>query len=286
MGLHKPVHEQYVDFLQGLLVGDLGMSLTYQNPVLVDIVHFLPATLELITVAMFFTVTFGVSLGVIAALNKDGVIDNVTRVVSFFSVSVPGFFIGILFQLIFAYWFGLFPITGRISSTYGDVVTRQTGFLLVDTLLQWNIAAHIDTWLHLLLPAMSLSLVGMGQVMRITRSSMIDILNKDFVQAERGYGLPSWLINFKYALKNAFIAPLTILGLLYASLLGNAFLIELVFSWPGLATYGVNAVFKNDVNAIVGVTMTVGLAFVSVNFVIDLLLSAVDPRIRIERAGS
>jgi len=124
-------------------------------------------------------------------------------------------------------------------------------------------------------------MAGIGQVMRITRSSMIDVQRKDYIEAERGLGLPDWLVVYKYTLKNAFIPTLTILGLLYASLLGNAFLIELVFNFPGIASYGVNAVLSNDFNAIVGVTMTIGLAFVLSNLVIDLLLGRVDPRIRL-----
>jgi peptide/nickel transport system permease protein len=279
MGLHKPIHLQYVDFVQGFLSGDLGRSIYYDEPVSENIVHFLPATLELITVAMFFTVVLGVGLGVVAAVHKNGVVDSLSRTTAFFSVSVPGFFVAILFQFVLAYLLGWFPITGRLASQYGDTLTRITGFYLIDTLLVGNIDAHINAWRHLILPALSLSLVGMGQTMRITRSTMIDVLGKDYIEASRGYGLPDWIVLYKYALKSAMIAPLTILGLLYASLLGNAFLVELVFSWPGLATYGVTAVLKNDVNAIVGVTMTVGVVFVSVNFLIDLMIQRIDPRI-------
>lgn len=284
MGLHKPLHVQYVDYMAGLLTGDLGTSLIYDNPVADNILHFLPATLELITVSMVFIIIFGIGFGVVAAVNRDGVIDAFSRFVAFFSVSVPGFFIGILLQLIFAYWLEWFPIVGRIAREFqGDAVPRETGFLLVDTLLAGSLAAHHSAWMHIVLPAFALSLGGMGQVMRITRSSMIDVLSEEYIEAERSYGLPEWLVVYKYALKNAFIPTLTILGLLYASLLGNAFLIELVYSWPGLATYGLDAVFNNDINSIVGVTMVIGLAFVSVNLLVDLLLGRVDPRIRINR---
>lgn len=280
MGLTKPLWEQYVQYLGGLLTGNLGQSLETKRAVTTDIGQYLPATLELITVAMLFTVTFGIPLGVIAAQNKDGATDHFTRLIAFFSVSVPGFFIGVMFQLIFGYLLEWFPITGRIASEY--TVDRVTGFLLLDTLLAGKLSAHIDVWFHLLLPALALSLAGMGQIMRITRSSMIDVKDQDYVEAERGFGLPSWLVTYKYTLKNAFIPTLTILGLLYASLLGNAFLIEVVFSWPGLALYGVTAVMNNDFNAVVGVTMTIGVAFVGINFLIDILLGRVDPRIRLQ----
>ncbi|WP_313692439.1 ABC transporter permease [Halorarum halobium] len=281
LGLDEPLPVQYVDYLQGLLVGDLGMSLQTRSPVANDILWYLPATLELISLAMAFTIVFGIFLGVVAASDKDGVVDNATRLVSFVGVSVPGFFIGIVFQVVFGYLLQWFPITGRLSRGFEEEVTRQTGFMLVDTLLGGHWAAHVDAWMHLLLPALALSMAGIGQIMRITRSSMIDVQRKDYIEAERGLGLPNWLVVYKYTLKNAFIPTLTILGLLYASLLGNAFLIELVFNFPGIASYGVQAVLANDFNAIVGVTMTIGLAFVLANLVIDLLLGRVDPRIRL-----
>lgn len=280
MGLTKPLWAQYIDYMQGLLTGNLGQSLETKRAVSTDILQYLPATLELITVAMIFTIVFGIPLGVIAAQNKDGYVDNATRLVAFVSVSVPGFFIGVMFQLIFGYLLEWLPITGRIGSQF--LVTRETGFLLVDTILAGNLAAHANVWIHLLLPGLALSMAGMGQVMRITRSSMIDVQDQDYVEAERGFGLPSWLVTYKYTLKNAFIPTLTILGLLYASLLGNAFLIEVVFSWPGMALYGVTAVMNNDFNAVVGVTMTIGVAFVTINFLIDVLLGRIDPRIRLQ----
>lgn len=281
MGLHDPLPVQYVDYMRGLLVGDLGTSLETKRAVATDVAQYLPATLELISVAILFTIVIGIPLGVVAARHKDGPADHATRLVAFFSVSVPGFFIGIMFQLVFGYLLEWLPITGRIAGEYADAIARETGFLLLDTLLAGNLAAHVDAWRHLLLPSLALSLVGAGQIMRITRSSMIDVQDQDYVQAERGFGLPGWLVTYKYTLKNAFIPTLTILGLQYASLLGNAFLIELVFSWGGLASYGVTAVLNNDFNAIVGVTMTIGLAFVTINFVVDVLLGRVDPRIRL-----
>jgi peptide/nickel transport system permease protein len=288
MGLNEPLPVQYLDYMTGLLIGDLGTSLETKRAVVTDIGQYLPATLELITVSMLFTVVVGIPLGVVAAQNKDGLVDNATRMLSFFSVSVPGFFIAIMFQLIFGYLLEWFPITGRMASQFksADEVVRHTGFLLVDTLLSGNLAAHLDAWTHIFLPALALSMAGMGQVMRITRSSMIDIESAEYVEAERSFGLPEWLVTYKYTLKNAFVPTLTILGLLYASLLGNAFLIELVFSWPGLASYGVTAVMNNDFNAIVGVTMTIGVAFVSINYLVDLLLGRVDPRIRLNIEGA
>jgi len=281
LGLQKPIWVQYIDYMNGLVVGDLGQSLVTRRPVAVDLLETLPATLELITISIFFTILLGIPLGIIAAQNKEGAADHLTRLIAFFSVSIPGFFIGILFQLIFGFLLEWMPITGRISNEFQDVVVRETGFMLIDTLLMGNMAAHIDAWQHIFLPALALSMAGIGQIMRITRSSMIDIRNEDYIEAERGFGLPEWMVTYKYTFRNASIPTLTILGLIYASLLGNAFLIELVFSWGGIASYGINAVLQNDFNAVVGVTLTIGLAFVTINFGVDLILDRVDPRRRL-----
>ncbi|GCF14453.1 peptide ABC transporter [Haloarcula mannanilytica] len=279
MGLNKPLPLQYVDYMRRLLVGDLGQSLQTKNSVAHDLVTKFPATLELITLAFTFMVVFGIPLGIIAAKHHGGILDNATRFFAFSTVSVPSFFIGIVFQLVFGYFLNWFPITGRLSSAYSDEVVRATGFMLVDTLLSGSVAAHVDAWSHILLPALALSFSGMGQIIRITRSSMIDVEGQDYIEAMRGYGLPTWMITDKYTLKNAFVPTLTILGLQYAWLLSGAFIIEIVYSWPGLAKYGVQSVLTSDVNAVVGVTMLVGFVFVVVNFVVDLLTSYIDPRI-------
>lgn len=281
MGLNKPLTAQYLDYITGLFVGDLGLSLQTRNPVIEDILFKLPATLELITLALVFMVAIGIPLGVVAAQNRGGLLDNVTRVFAFSAVSVPSFFIAIVLQVIFGFYLDLFPITGRLSLEYSQAITRETGFMLIDTLLAGSIAAHANAWAHLILPALALSFGGMGQIIRITRSSMVDVEGKDFIEASRGYGLPGWLVVYKYSLKNAFIPTLTIIGLLYAWLLGGAFIIEIVFGWPGLAKYGVQSVLTTDVNALVGVTMTIGLMFVLTNFVVDLILDKIDPRIQL-----
>jgi len=285
MGLDQSLPVQYVHYLQGLLSGNLGKSLTTKNPVTQDLAHFLPATLELVIVSMILTVVFGVLLGVVAATHKDGTVDNLTRILAFISVSVPGFFIGIMLQLVFGYFLQWLPIVGRIGNAYQGTFPHTTGFFLIDTLLAGNLAAFGSVVIHLLLPAVSLSLISMGQVMLITRSSMIDFQNKEFIEAERGFGLPAWLVTYKYTLKNAFTPTLTILGLLAASLLGNAFLIEIVYSWPGMASYGVHAIMSNDFNSIVGVTMVIGIAFVVSNLFVDVLQGTIDPRVRLQIEG-
>lgn len=279
LGLNDPLPVQYIEYMRRLLVGDLGQSLQTRNSVVQDLVTKLPATFELITLSFVFMAILGIPLGILAAQHQGGIVDNTTRFFAFAAVSVPSFFIGIMFQLLFGYYLDWFPITGRLSSAYGDEVISTTGFMLIDTILSGSLAAHIDAWMHLLLPALALSFGGLGQVIRITRSSMIDVEGKDYIEATRAYGLPSWLIVNKYSLKNAFIPTLTILGLQYAWLLSGAFVIEIVYSWPGVAKYGVQSVLTSDINAIVGVTMVIGLAFVTANLTVDMLTSMLDPRV-------
>jgi peptide/nickel transport system permease protein len=281
LGLNDPIPIQYVDYMRQLLTGDLGQSLQTGNPITDDLLLRLPATIELITVAFLFILLFGVPLGVLAARYHGGKIDNFTRLFTFSALSVPSFFIGILFQLVFGYYLNVLPITGRISSAHEGTFAEVTGFYLIDTLMTGTWAAHFNAWAHLILPALALSVSGMGQIIRITRSSMIDVEGEDFVDASRAYGLPSWMVTNKYMFKNAFIPTLTILGLQYAWLLSGAFIIELLFSWPGVAKYGVNAVLASDINAVVAVVMVTGVAFVTANFVVDMIINILDPRIEL-----
>jgi peptide/nickel transport system permease protein len=281
LGLNDPIPVQYVDYMRQLFTGDLGQSLQTRNPITEDLLLRLPATIELITVAFVFIVLLGVPLGVLAAKYHGGKIDNITRILTFSALSVPSFFTGILFQLLFGYYLNVLPITGRISSTYKGTFTEVTGFYLIDTLMTGTWAAHFDVWAHLIMPALALSIAGMGQIIRITRSSMIDVEGTDFVDASRAYGLPSWMVTNKYMFKNAFVPTLTILGLQYAWLLSGAFIIELLFSWPGVAKYGVNAVLASDINAVVAVVMVTGVAFVVANFVVDMIINVLDPRIEL-----
>ena len=157
-----------------------------------------------------------------------------------------------------------------------------TGLVTIDSLLKGNPAAFIDGLKHLLLPSLALSAATVGQIARITRSSMIDVAKQDYIEAGRAFGIPDRVRIFKYMLRPAFVPPMTILGLEFASLLGNAFVVELVFAWPGMASYGVRSILQKDLNAVMGVVMISGLFFVAANLVIDVLVGFVDPRVRIQ----
>jgi len=284
MGLDQPIPIQYADWLTGALTGDLGMSLRTDNNVFTDIVVRLPATIELVLVAMLFALLIGIPLGVISGTNKDHWPDHVSRISAITGLSLPRFYVGIVLQLILVGWLGLFPLTGRLSPELTPP-PQVTGLYLFDSIITMKLNVFVDAVWHIILPAFALGLSTLAQVMRLLRSDMIEENREDYILAARAYGLPKNLIQYKYMLRNAFSSSLTIVGLAFAFLLGNAFLIEMVFAWPGMARYGVQAIISQDFNAIVGIVMIVGLAFVLVNLLVDMLYGVLDPRVRLDKGG-
>lgn len=281
MGLNQPLPLQYVDWLVGVIQGDWGMSLRTNNNVFNDIVARLPATFELVVVTLFFAVLFAIPFGVIAGTNKDRWQDHISRITALFGVSMPRFWVAIVLQIIFVVSLGLLPLSGRLSDGVAPP-PAVTHLYLIDSLIAGQFGTFVDVVKHLILPAFALGLATLAQVMRLIRSDMIDEQRKDYVLAARAYGLPNNLIEYKYMLRNAFTSSLTIIGLAFGFLLGNAFLVEIVFAWPGMARYGVQAILYQDFNAIVGVTIVVGVGFVSANFIVDMLYGYLDPRVRLE----
>lgn len=283
MGLNRPIYAQYARYVAGLVRGDFGQSLLTQRPVARDLRTAFPATLELVLVTMVLAVAIGIPTGVLAARYKDTPIDNVGRIFSLFGVVTPSFFIALLLQLLVGYYLQVLPVQGRLSPSI-RFVPDATGMVVVDAVLAGQFRVFGDALRHLLLPALALAAATIGQIARLVRSSMIDVSRKDYIEAVRAFGIPDRVTTFKYMLKPSFIPTLTILGLEFASLLGNAFLVEMVFGWPGMASYGVRAILQKDFNAIMGVVMVTGAFFVFVNLFIDILLGYFDPRIRIRGA--
>ena len=283
MGLNESFPVQLWTYLSGLAQGDLGKSLLTSRPVMDDIRGALPATCELVLVTVILQIVISIPLGVLAAIYRNSWVDNFLRVVSLIGVVTPGFVLAIILQLIAAHYFGFLPVTGRLDGGI-DFDANITGLLLIDGTLRGRFDVVLDAMRHLFLPAMALSAAGIGQVMRITRTSMIEVSSRDFVEATRAYGIPERVVTFRYMLRVASVAPLTILGLEFASLIGNAFIVEFVFSWPGIASYGVRTILQKDLNAVIGVVLVSGVFFVIANLAIDLLLGLLDPRHRL-RAG-
>ncbi len=280
LGLNKPLMQQYALFIGGLARGDLGRSLLTEQSVNDDIRETFPATLELVLTTIFIAFLFGVPLGVAAAHWKDKWPDNLVRAIAIVAAVMPTFFIALLLQVLAGYVLQILPTTGRLpAGTAFDA--NITGLLLIDGTLKGRFDVVFEAARHLLLPATALALATMGQIARITRASMIDVSRQDYIEAARAFGIPNHVRLFKYQLRPAFVPPLTILGLEFASLIGGAFVVELIFSWPGMAAYGIRAITQKDLNAIMGVVMISGVFFVLVNLIIDLLVGIVDPRIRI-----
>jgi len=285
MGMDRPLPFQYWTYIKGIFHGDFGLSFQTRRNVALDITHYLPATVELITIAILWVLVIGVPLGILSARYKDSWLDNASRVMAFVGVAVPPFVVGLIGQLIFSYALGILPTTGRLGLLTPKPSTI-TGLFLLDSLITGNFSVFGDALKHILLPSFAVAMTGIGQITRITRSSVIDVLSKDYIEAARAFGIPDRSVTFKYMLKPSFIAPMTILGLSFASQLGNAFLVETVFAWPGMAKYGIRAILRKDFNAIMGVVLIIGLAFVVVNFIVDVLAGYIDPRIRIQEKTS
>ena len=281
MGLNASFPVQLWSYLSGLVQGDLGKSLLTSRPVMDDIRGALPATFELVLVTIILQIFISIPLGVMAAIYRNTWIDNLLRVISLIGVVTPGFVLAIILQLVAAHYLGFLPVTGRLDGGI-DFEANFTGLLLIDGTLAGRFDVVLDAIRHLFLPAIALSAAGIGQVMRITRTAMIEVSSRDFVEATRAYGIPEKVVTFRYMLRVASVAPLTILGLEFASLIGNAFIVEFVFSWPGIASYGVRTILQKDLNAVIGVDLISGVFFVVANLTIDIILGLLDPRHRLK----
>ncbi|MCY6379861.1 ABC transporter permease [Hoeflea prorocentri] len=284
--LNEPIYVQYGYFVRDFARGDLGVSLYTNRPVMTDIAQFLPATLELVIVAGIFMIGLGIPLGIASARYRGKTADNIIRVISLLGVSAPSFVWAVILMLLFAFFLPLFPIAGQISDTL-TVPPRITGFLLVDSLITGHFAAFFSALHHIILPAFALALSGIGQAARLTRSNMVETYDKPYIEMARSYGFPARRIANRYAFRPSLIPSLTIIGLDFAAMLGNAFLVEAVYGWPGLSRYGVQVILRKDLNAIVGTVLVISATFLIVNIIVDLLIAYINPRIRLaERSGS
>lgn len=279
MGMDRPAVVQYARYIGGVLHGDFGPSLLTGRGVETDIAQALPATLELVLFTLLLMMLVAIPLGVLAAWRPNGWFDQLTRIVSLLGVVTPAFLIALVLQLLASLgWFAL-PVTERLTNGL-NFTPGPSGLLLVDSLLTGRIEVFLDALRHLLLPGCALAAAGIGQVMRITRSSMIEFSHRDHVATLRACGVSKSKIYLKYLLRLSASAPLTILGLEFASLMGNAFIVEMVFSWPGMASYGIRAILHKDFNAVMGVVLVSGLFFIVANLLIDFIVSLVDPRLK------
>jgi peptide/nickel transport system permease protein len=280
MGLDRPLYEQYWRYLSKLVQGDLGISIMTARPVMVDILRFFPATLELATIATLLGIFFGIPMGVLAAVNKGRWPDHAVRVFGLLGYSVPVFWLGMVGLLVFYAKLGWVAGPGRLDVFYDDIVTPVTGVILVDAALQgeWEIFRNAIS--HLILPAAILGTFALAYISRMTRSFMLDQLNQEYVLTARVKGMSESRVIWRHAFRNVQVQLITIIGLTYASLLEGSVLTETVFSWPGIGQYITRSLFNADMNAVLGGTIVVGVCFVGINMLSDLLYKLVDPRAR------
>jgi peptide/nickel transport system permease protein len=279
-GLDKPLPVQYLIYLRNLFHGDLGESQLTHQPVLSDLKTAVPATMELAIGAIFLSVIFGVSFGVIGAIRRGKATDQSLRVVSLIGISVPTFWLALVAFYVFSYKLDIAPGSGRLSPDL-DPPPHVTGLYTVDSLLagQWH--TYLDACAHLLLPTLVLTAYTVGLLTRFTRTAVLEVLDQDYVRAARAKGLPSRTVLFRYVLRGAMVPILTVTGLAFGSLLSGTVLVESVYSWPGLGSYAYQAASHLDLPGVMGVGLVVGITYLVINFVVDLCYGLIDPRVRV-----
>lgn len=280
LGLHLPLHQQYLTWLTRLLQGDLGRSIHSNRPVAAELSSRLPATLELTLASFIGSVVMGIPLGVAAVARRNTWLDRLSVSIAVLGQSVPVFVVGLALLYWFSFKLDWLPLSGRLS--VGTSLQEITGLYVLDSLLTWNVSALGDVLAHLVLPTLTLTALNMGLLTRMTRSAMLEVLDLDFVRVARAKGLSERVVLFRHVLRNALIPVLTVVGLQVGGLLGGAVLTETVFSWPGLGTLMVDAVFRRDYPMLQGSVLTVGLLFMLTNLLVDLAYVAVDPRVTYE----
>jgi len=284
-GLDKPLLIQYFLYLKNLLLHqDLGFSIQNQREVIEDIKRYFPATFELATLTMIFAVLVAVPFGILSAVKKDQWEDHLGRLTALSGISMPIFWLGLLLQMLFAYYLGWTPLRARVTLELimKHPVTTVTGLLCLDSMLTGNWVVFFDSIKHLILPVVTLSYPAIALMARMTRSSMLEVMNLDYIRAAIAYGVPRWSVIFRHALPNAIMPTLTIIGIAYSRLLGGTVLVETIFDWPGMGLFAVSSVFTLDYPAIVGVTLMYGFFRVVLNLLVDLCYLFLDPRITLE----
>ena len=277
-GLNDPIWKQYLDFVAGALHGDLGTSYYTHTAVTTEIMSRFPATIELAIVAIIIASVVGIALGVVSSVNKGKFVDALSTFLALIGVSMPIFWLGILFIIFFTGILHILPSGGRIDPIMQPV--GGTGLFLIDTLFSGDFEAFGNALVHMIMPACALSMYSMAIITRMTRSSMLDTLNEDYVRTARGFGIPYGTVVARNVLRNALITPVTVLGLKFGYMIGGAVVLEVIFALPGMGMAIVSGVTSNYVMLVQGVVLVVAITFIIVNVIVDMLYILIDPRIR------
>jgi len=280
LGFDKPVIAQYGEYLGGIVRGDFGESLRTGKPVLEELFTRFPATIELAIWGMVVAMIFGFTSGVLAATRADKLVDHGVRVFHITSFAMPLFWLGLMFQVFFCVKLGWFPVAGRIGGRLAFSFQSITGFHVLDAIIHWDGKALLDILSHLVLPSITLGIALTGLQGRMSRASMLEVLDQDYITTARAKGVPERRVVLQHALRNALIPIITVFGLQFAVLMGGAVLTETVFSWPGIASYLVRSIEARDYPAIQGSIVFIAVFISLVNLIVDIFYSVIDPRVR------
>ncbi|PDS79500.1 ABC transporter permease [Rhizobium sp. L43] len=280
MGFNLPLYQQFFIYIKGILSGDFGNSVLTTNPVMVDIRRAFPATIELATLGTLIGAFVGVPLGVLAAVRRGSIVDQVVRVVGLIGYSVPIFWLALISLVIFYAQLRWVAFPGRIDIVFEYTFTPITGFYLLDSAWQGQWDVFYDVFRHIILPASLLGYFSLAYISRMTRSFMLNELSQEYIVAARAKGLSETRVIWGHALRNAAVPLVTVIALSYAGLLEGSVLTETVFSWPGIGLYITNSLQNADMNAVLGGTIVIGTIFIGINLLSDLLYRTLDPRTR------
>lgn len=282
LGLDRPLPVQYIAYVGDISRGDFGESLRTGQPVLTEVGNRLAATFELTTLAIVLVVLVGIPLGVLSAVRQNSILDNIARAVAVGGVAIPSFMLAIILQMVFFGALGWLPLQGRLDPILAmdSPIRPITRLFLVDALLTGNWDGFLDALAHIALPALTLTILLLASVTRITRNMMVEVLREEYIRTAFAYGVPKPSIYYRHALKATLIPMLTVVGLTYGNLLGGAVIVEFIFDWPGLGGFLVFSILENDFPAAVGATLFLAGIYLTVNLVVDLLYFVVDPRLR------
>ena len=278
-GLDQPVFVQYILYIKNLLHLDLGTSIRTNKPVLDELARCYPATIELALFAIILAAVLGILFGVISAIKRNSILDQMVRALSVTGVSIPSFWFALLVLYFFYYKLHIFPGPGRLSNSFSAPAT-VTGMYVIDSLIEGNPAKALDALQHLILPGLVLAAFTMGLITRTTRSNLLDVMSTDYIRTARAKGLSRVGLIVRHALGNALIPVLTVIGLGLGNLLGGMVLVETIFNWPGVGQFAYESVLSVDYPSIIGVAFLIALNYMVINTVVDILYGVIDPRVR------
>jgi len=278
--LNEPLHVQFYYYITGVFQGDLGDSFVYKRPVADIIVDRLPATIELVLVASLFAVPTGIYLGVLSATRRNTWVDVLARFVALIGISVPGFFLALVLQISLSSSIQVFPLDGRFPYEL-DPPDAVTGMYLVDSILALDVTGFFYSLYYIALPAFALGFSIIGYILRMMRSSMLEVMSSEFVRSARAKGVPERAVIYKHALKNAMGPTLTISGLTIGGAISYTVFVERIFTWPGIGAFAVTSSEQLDFAGILGFTIVVTIAFLIANLIVDIMYAFLDPQVRL-----